>query len=77
MKTLSGKERVRLAGMVGCVVEFKTRNFKAATWQRAFLRTLHLNREGDWVTLEYVGGKYTGDPSCWQIRRFRKTKVLP
>lgn len=73
-KTLPDKERVRLARMVGCVVEFKARNFKAATWQKAFLRTLHLNKDGDWVTLKYVSGEYTGDASCWTIRRFRRTQ---
>lgn len=72
--TLSDEERIRLAGMVGCVVEFKARNFKAARWQKAFLRTLHLNKDGDWVTLKYVSGEYTGDTSCLIIRRFRRSQ---
>lgn len=66
--TLPDRERVRLAALVGSIVRFKARNIAAAKWEHAFLRTLHLNRDGDWATLKYKSGEWTGDPSCWIIR---------
>lgn len=61
-------ERVQLAALVGRIVLFKARNIKAAKWETAILRTLHLSGDGDWATLKYKSGEWTGDPSCWIIK---------
>lgn len=66
-KVLGRHERAKLALLVGKEVQFKARNV-GSTWEDAFLHTLHLNKDGDWVTLKYRSGEATGGADDWMIR---------
>lgn len=67
-KVLGRHERAKLALLVGKEVQFKVRNRNVAPWQDGFLRTLHLNKDGDWITLKYRSGESTGNADDWLIR---------